>query len=120
MVKPLILDTGLSDCARERDPLTLHTDKRALAIDGCFELRRSLRERTPHAADTTGLFFIKRVFVGRIFIKRGGRRLLKTFAEDHLAIDPAVDLVVDIFDTGAGQVATDRMQAPAGIDVQRD
>src|SRR5262249_1057471 len=39
---------------------------------------------------------------------RQGRGLLETFPKDHLAVKPAVDLMVDVLDTRTGEEAGDR------------
>ena len=50
--------------------------------------------------------------------RQGGGRLLKAFTEHHLAIDPAVDLVVHVFDARAERVGRDRADDLVGMDVE--
>src|SRR5207302_6566729 len=58
--------------------------------------------------------------VGGEALRRDGRRgFLETFSEDQLAVDPAVDLVVDVFDAGAGEVAGDGIGDLIGVDGDR-
>src|SRR5581483_1670443 len=45
-----------------------------------------------------------------------GRRLLKTFPKHHLAINAAVDLMVDILDAGPGEIAADRTEDLSRVD----
>ena len=45
------------------------------------------------------------------------RRFLKALAEDHLAVDAAVDLVVHVLDAGAGQVTRHSPDHLAGVDL---
>ena len=48
------------------------------------------------------------------------RRFFKAFAKDHLAVDAAVDFVVDIFDASAGQVAADWAKRLVGQNAKGD
>ena len=48
---------------------------------------------------------------------RRRRRLLKALAEDHLAVEAAVDLVVHVLDAGTGQVTRHPPDHPAGVDL---
>ena len=43
--------------------------------------------------------------------------LLEAFTEDHLAVQSAVDLVVDVLDTGAAQITADLPAIQGGIDL---
>ena len=45
------------------------------------------------------------------------RRLLEAFAEDHLAVDAAVDFVVYVLDARSGEIAADLVPGLAEVDV---
>src|SRR5262249_59001720 len=52
----------------------------------------------------------------KTFERRVQRRLLETLAEDHLAVDAAVDFVIDVLDAGARQMRADAPADITGID----
>jgi hypothetical protein len=47
-------------------------------------------------------------------------RFLKAFAEEHLAVDAPIDLVIDVLNAGTGQIATDFSRGLGGIHANRD
>ena len=67
--------------------------------------RPSSRQSPPKAANPFG--------------RRPRRRLLEALAEDHLAVQAAVDLVVHVLDARPGEVPADRPPRPAHVDADR-
>ena len=96
-VEALILDADFALAVDECDPLALRTDKRSGRFQGKSAAGRATLDRPPHVA------YFKAA--NRVGWTTSG--LLKTLAEEHLAIQPAVDLVVHVLDAGDGQVAAD-------------
>ena len=45
-------------------------------------------------------------------------RLLEALAEDHLAVEAAVDLVVHVLDAGPVEQRRDPVEDPAGVDLE--
>src|SRR5712691_4442736 len=82
-------------------------------------LRDELRP-VARAGDEAFLFDLPRTAVrGKPFGGRGSSGFGEAFAEDHLAVQAAVDFVIDVFDADPGEVGGDGVRGAVGVDDDR-